>query len=178
MNIYKKISADGWQPQQLTIKDVKFATWLAFFAWVFAVYDFVLFGTLLPEIGDHFGWDEIEQAKLATWVAAGGAVVALTVGPIVDRLGRRLGIVFTVTGAAISSLLTAIGGAWGKGVLVGIRSIAGLGFAEQTVNATYLTEMYAAINDPILNRHKGFIYSLVQGGGQLAHWSPQGCQHC
>ncbi|BFI58418.1 sugar transporter [Yersinia pseudotuberculosis] len=164
MNIYKKISADGWQPQQLTFKDVKFATWLAFFAWVFAVYDFILFGTLLPEIGDHFGWNEIEQAKLATWVAAGGAVVSLTVGPIVDRLGRRLGIVFTVTGAAISSLLTAIGGAWGKGVLVGIRSIAGLGFAEQTVNATYLTEMYAAINDPILNRHKGFIYSLVQGG--------------
>lgn len=164
MSIYKKTSVDGWQPQQLTIKDVKFATWIAFFAWVFAVYDFILFGTLLPEIGDHFGWDEIEQAKLATWVAAGGAVVALAVGPLVDRLGRRMGIIFTVTGAAISSLFTAIGGAWGKGALIGIRSVAGLGFAEQTVNATYLTEMYAAINDPKLNRHKGFIYSLVQGG--------------
>lgn len=164
MSIYKKTTVDGWQPQQLTLKDVKFATWIAFFAWVFAVYDFILFGTLLPEIGNHFNWSEVEQAKLATWVAVGGAVVALGVGPLVDRLGRRLGITVTVTGAAICSLLTAIGGAWGKGALIGIRSVAGLGYAEQTVNATYLTELYAAINDPKLNRRKGFIYSLVQGG--------------
>jgi hypothetical protein len=39
-----------------------------------------------------------------------------------------------------------------------------MGYAEQTVNATYLNEMYAAANDPNLNRRKGFIYSLVQGG--------------
>ncbi|WP_337264938.1 MULTISPECIES: MFS transporter [unclassified Serratia (in: enterobacteria)] len=164
MSIYKKTTVDGWQPQQLTLKDVKFATWIAFFAWVFAVYDFILFGTLLPEIGNHFNWSEVEQAKLATWVAVGGAVVALGVGPLVDRLGRRLGIIVTVTGAAICSLLTAVGGAWGKGALIGIRSVAGLGYAEQTVNATYLTELYAAVNDPKLNRRKGFIYSLVQGG--------------
>jgi hypothetical protein len=50
MSIYKKKSVNGWQPQQLTIRDVKFATWIAFFAWIFAVYDFILFGTLLPEI--------------------------------------------------------------------------------------------------------------------------------
>jgi MFS family permease len=164
MNIYKKISVNGWQPQQLTIKDVKFSTWIAFFAWVFAVYDFILFGTLLPEIGNHFGWSEVEQAKLATWVAVGGAVIALAIGPLVDKLGRRLGIVVTVGGAALCSLLTAIGGAWGKGTLTAIRSVAGLGYAEQTVNATYLTEMYAALDDPALNRRKGFIYSLVQGG--------------
>ncbi|MFZ1874571.1 MAG: MFS transporter [Chania sp.] len=164
MSIYKQTTVDGWQPQQLTLKDVKFATWIAFFAWVFAVYDFILFGTLLPEIGNHFNWNEVEQAKLATWVAVGGAVVALAVGPLVDRLGRRLGIIVTVTGAAVCSLLTAVGGSWGKGALIGIRSVAGLGYAEQTVNATYLTELYAAINDPKLNRRKGFIYSLVQGG--------------
>ncbi|WGL92750.1 MFS transporter [Serratia marcescens] len=164
MSLYNKTTANGWQPQQLTIRDVKFATWIAFFAWVFAVYDFILFGTLLPEIGDHFGWSEVEQAELATWVAVGGAIIALAIGPLVDKLGRRLGIVVTVGGAAVCSLLTAIGGAWGKGALIGIRSVAGLGYAEQTVNATYLTEMYAALDDPALNRRKGFIYSLVQGG--------------
>ncbi|MBJ7222624.1 MULTISPECIES: MFS transporter [unclassified Brenneria] len=164
MSLYKKTTVNGWQPQQLTSKDVKFATWIAFFAWVFAVYDFILFGTLLPEIGNHFNWGEVEQAEIATWVAVGGAVVALAVGPLVDRLGRRLGIVITVGGSAISSLLTAIGGAWGKGALTVIRSVAGLGYAEQTVNATYLTELYAALDDPKLNRRKGFIYSLVQGG--------------
>lgn len=80
MSIFNKTSVNGWQPQQLTIKDVKFATWIAFFAWVFAVYDFILFGTLLPEIGLHFGWDEVEQAEIATWVAVGGAVIALAIG--------------------------------------------------------------------------------------------------
>jgi MFS family permease len=115
MSIFNKTSVNGWQPQQLTIKDVKFATWIAFFAWVFAVYDFILFGTLLPEIGLHFGWDEVEQAEIATWVAVGGAVIALAIGPLVDRLGRRMGIVITVGGAALCSLLTAVGGAWGKG---------------------------------------------------------------
>ncbi|MGK3112169.1 MFS transporter [Candidatus Pantoea formicae] len=164
MSIFKKISVNGWQPQQLTIRDVKFATWIAFFAWVFAVYDFILFGTLLPEIGGHFGWSEVEQAEIATWVAVGGAVIALAIGPLVDRLGRRMGIVVTVGGAALCSLLTAIGGAWGKGALTAIRSVAGLGYAEQTVNATYLSELYTAIDDPKLNKRKGFVYSLVQGG--------------
>lgn len=164
MSIFKKTSVNGWQPQQLTIRDVKFATWIAFFAWVFAVYDFILFGTLLPEIGGHFGWSEIEQAEMATWVAAGGAVIALAIGPLVDRLGRRMGIVVTVGGAALCSLFTAIGGAWGKGALTAIRSVAGLGYAEQTVNATYLSELYTAIDDPKLNKRKGFVYSLVQGG--------------
>ncbi len=164
MSIFKKISVNGWQPQQLTIRDVKFATWIAFFAWVFAVYDFILFGTLLPEIGGHFGWSEIEQAEMATWVAVGGAVIALAIGPLVDRMGRRMGIVVTVGGAALCSLLTAIGGAWGKGALTAIRSVAGLGYAEQTVNATYLSELYTAIDDPKLNKRKGFVYSLVQGG--------------
>ncbi|MGK3122791.1 MFS transporter [Candidatus Pantoea formicae] len=164
MSIFKKISVNGWQPQQLTIRDVKFATWIAFFAWFFAVYDFILFGTLLPEIGGHFGWSEVEQAEIATWVAVGGAVIALAIGPLVDRLGRRMGIVVTVGGAALCSLLTAIGGAWGKGALTAIRSVAGLGYAEQTVNATYLSELYTAIDDPKLNKRKGFVYSLVQGG--------------
>ncbi|QGY31771.1 MFS transporter [Pantoea cypripedii] len=164
MSIFKKISVNGWQPQQLTIRDVKFATWIAFFAWVFAVYDFILFGTLLPEIGGHFGWSEVEQAEIATWVAVGGAVIALAIGPLVDRLGRRMGIVITVGGAALCSLLTAVGGAWGKGALTAIRSVAGLGYAEQTVNATYLSELYTALDDPKLNKRKGFVYSLVQGG--------------
>ncbi len=30
MSIFNKTSVNGWQPQQLTIKDVKFATWIAF----------------------------------------------------------------------------------------------------------------------------------------------------
>ncbi len=164
MSIFRTKTINGWQPQQVSSKDVKFASWIAFLAWVFAVYDFILFGTMLPEIGLHFGWGELEQAEIATWVALGGAIVALAVGPMVDKLGRRQGIVFTVGGAAICSLLTAVGGAWGKSALIGIRSVAGLGYAEQSVNATYLSELYTALDDPKLNKRKGFVFSLVQGG--------------
>ncbi|MCO7642409.1 MFS transporter [Pseudomonas sp. S 311-6] len=154
----------GWQPQQLAPKDVTYATWIAFFAWVFAVYDFILFGTLLPVMGGVFSWNEAEQAGIATWVAVGGAVVAFAIGPVVDRIGRRGGIIVTVGGAALCSMLTAICAGWGKGTLIGVRSVAGLGYAEEGVNATYLTEIYAASTDPKLIKRRGFIYSLVQSG--------------
>ncbi|WP_106477930.1 MFS transporter [Phytohalomonas tamaricis] len=153
-----------FRPETPSAASVRYATWIAFFAWVFAVYDFILFGTLLPEIGRHFGWNEATQAGLATWIALGTAVVAIGMGPFVDRLGRRAGIIFTVGGAAVCSALTAVGGAWGKGPLVLIRSVAGLGYAEQTVNATYLSELYAASDDPKLQKRRGFVYSLVQSG--------------
>jgi MFS family permease len=164
MSIYNKLDLTGWKPRQLTSEEVRYATWIAFFAWVFAVYDFILFGTLLPEIGRHFQWGEAEQAEIATWAAVGTAVIALAIGPLVDRLGRRMGIIFTVTGSAICSALTALGGSWGKSPLILIRSLSGLGYAEETVNATYLSEIYAASDDPRLAKRRGFIYSLVQGG--------------
>ncbi|MBW5414527.1 MFS transporter [Pseudomonas sp. MAG002Y] len=154
----------GWKPQTLSSGDVKYATWIAFFAWVFAVYDFILFGTLLPVMGGHYSWSEAEQAEIATWVAVGGAVVAFAIGPIVDRIGRRGGIMFTIGGAALCSLLTAICAGMGKGALIGVRSVAGLGYAEEGVNATYLTEIYAASDDPKLIKRRGFVYSLVQSG--------------
>ena len=154
----------GRAPARLSTGDVRYATWIAFFAWVFAVYDFILFGTLLPVIGEHVGWDAAHQAALATWVALGSAVVAIAVGPIVDRFGRRLGIVFTVSGAALCSALTAFGGGLGSTGLALIRSLGGLGYAEQTVKATYLSELYAASDDPRLAKRRGFVSSLVQGG--------------
>lgn len=154
----------AWQPRYLSSADVKYATWIAFFAWVFAVYDFILFGTLLPVMGEHFSWNQATQAEIATWVALGGAVVAFAIGPVVDRLGRRAGIIFTVSGSALCSLLTAFTAGMGKGGLIAVRSVAGLGYAEEGVNATYLTEIYAASTDPKLIKRRGFIYSLVQSG--------------
>ncbi|WP_434154793.1 MFS transporter [Pseudomonas sp. JZ134] len=156
--------ASGWKPQTLSSGDVKYATWIAFFAWVFAVYDFILFGTLLPVMGGHYSWSEAEQAEISTWVAVGGAVAAFAIGPIVDRIGRRGGIMFTIGGAALCSLLTAVCAGMGKGALIGVRSVAGLGYAEEGVNATYLTEIYAASDDPKLIKRRGFVYSLVQSG--------------
>lgn len=160
-------SAEGaakWQPAKLLSSEVRFATWIAFFAWAFAVYDFILFGMLLPLIGQQFGWDTAHQAAVATWVAVGTAVVALAIGPLMDRFGRRVGVMVTVGGAAVCSALTAVAGALGSVPLTLIRSLGGLGYAEQGVNGAYLAELYAASDDPRLARRRGFIYSLVQGG--------------
>ncbi|WP_206995744.1 MFS transporter [Trinickia mobilis] len=158
------LSEVGFKPEIILPVDVKRATIVAFFAWVFAVYDFILFGTLLPEIGKHYGWSAATQAEIATFVAIGTAVIAFAIGPLLDRLGRKAGLLWTVAGAALCSGLTVVGGAMGQWPLVLIRSLSGLGYAEETVNATYLNELYSAANDPRLNRNKGFIYSLVQGG--------------
>jgi MFS family permease len=159
-----KLFTAGFTLEKILPIDVKRATVVAFFAWVFAVYDFILFGTLLPEIGKHYGWDAATQAEIATYVAIGTAVIAFAIGPLLDRLGRKAGLLWTVAGAALCSGLTVVGGAMGQWPLVLIRSLSGLGYAEETVNATYLNELYSAANDPRLNRNKGFIYSLVQGG--------------
>jgi MFS family permease len=157
---------------QLTARDVRIATWICFFAWTFAVYDFVLFGNLLPVLATDLGWAPAQSTAVNTWVTGGTALVAFAVGPLVDRVGRRKGVLITVIGAAIASLLTAAAG-WVVGVVAGlgvvmlivVRSIAGLGYAEQAVNAAYLNELFAhAYSDPGKARRRGLIYSLVQSG--------------
>ncbi|GAA1227481.1 MFS transporter [Pseudonocardia alaniniphila] len=158
---------------RLTIRDVRIATWICFFAWTFAVYDFVLFGNLLPKLAADLGWTSAESTGINTWVTAGTALVAFAVGPLVDRVGRRRGIVIAVVGAAVASALTALAG-WVIGIVGGVgvvllivvRSLAGLGYAEQAINATYLNELFANVyrDDPAMVRRRGLIYSLVQSG--------------
>lgn len=156
----------------VTLVDVRRATIICFFAWTFAVYDFLLFANLLPVIAADLGWTGAQTTGINTWVTLATAVIAYSVGPFVDRVGRRAGIIVCVVGAAIASLLTWFGG-WAAGVLgvagivllVLIRALAGVGYAEQTVNATYLNEMFAHVyTDPRTLRRRGFIYSLVQSG--------------
>jgi MFS family permease len=157
---------------KVTARDVTVATWICFFAWTFAVYDFVLFGNLLPVLAADVGWTEPQSTEVNTWVTVGTALVAFAIGPIVDKFGRRKGIVLAVVGAAVASLLTAFAG-WAIGLVGGVgvvllvlvRSIAGLGYAEQAVNATYLSELFAhTYADPAKARRRGLVYSLVQSG--------------
>lgn len=153
-------------------KDLNWALVLCFFAWTFAVYDFVLFGNLLPAMAADLGWTDAQSTGINTAVTAGTALVAFGIGPIVDRFGRRKGIVLAVAGAAVASGLTAVAG-WVAGLIGGlgiillvlVRSMAGLGYAEQAINATYLNEMFAQTHtDAKKAKRRGFIYSLVQSG--------------
>ncbi|MFE5703406.1 MFS transporter [Rhodococcus koreensis] len=157
---------------RVTERDVRNAKWICFLAWTFAVYDFVLFGNLLPKLAEDHGWTEARSTGINTWVTIGTAVVAFAVGPMVDKLGRRKGIIVAVIGAALMSALTAAAG-WVVGVTAGIgivlliviRSVAGLGYAEQGINATYLSEMFATVyTDPARVRRRGLSYSVVQSG--------------
>jgi MFS family permease len=140
---------------RITQFDVLYASIVAFFAWMFSVYDFILFGTLLPLIAQDFHWSTELSTGVATLVALGTFLVSLTVGPITDYFGRRNALVITVGGAALSSGLTALTpAAW---YLVLVRALSGFGYSEQAVNTTYLSEIYGP-------RRRGLIYSFIQGG--------------
>lgn len=136
------------------------------------MYDFALFGNLLPEMAADLGWSSAQSTGINTAVTSGTALVAFGIGPIVDRFGRRKGIVLAVAGAALASGLTAVAGliagvVGGLGLiaLVIVRSMAGLGYAEQAINATYLNELFAQTHtDARRAKRRGFIYSLVQSG--------------
>ncbi|MEV0390108.1 MFS transporter [Nonomuraea sp. NPDC050643] len=147
------------------VRETRKATVIALFAWIFAVYDYIMFGTLLPEISGHFGWGAAEASLYSTLISVGTAIVVLGVGPLVDRLGRRKGMIITVSGTALASAVSAA--TMNAAYLIGVRSIGGLGLAEQSVNATYLNEVYAVTDDEKIKKRRGLIYSLVQGGWPL-----------
>ncbi len=152
-------------------KNTKIATYLALLAWTIAVFDFGLFGTLLPAMQEEFGWTETEAYAINTWIAVGTAAVCFGIGPIVDRLGRRRGMMVTVGGTAIVSAVTSVIpaglGFLTNSILVIVRSFGGLGFSEQAVNATYMNEVYQVTEDEKKRRRPGFYYSFIQGGWPL-----------
>lgn len=138
------------------------ATTIAFIAWTIAVYDFILFGTLLPRIQDSFGWDTSFALLVSTLVSLGTGIMVLAIGPLVDRFGRRKGMILSIGGTAASSAGTAA--VTGVGSLVAVRSLSGIGLAESSINATYLNEIYAQSEDERVRRNKGLVYSFVQAG--------------
>lgn len=147
----------------ITARDARYATIVALFAWIFSVYDYILFGTLLPRIAQAFGWSTTEATVVLTFVSVGTFVVAMGVGPMIDRIGRRRGLIVSTVGAALSSGLTAVG--LGAIWIVVVRAFSGLGYSEQAVNATYLNELYAAAEETEGRaRRKGFTFSLAQAG--------------
>ena len=152
-------------------KNTNTATILALLAWTVAVFDYGLFGTLLPAMQDSFGWSPTEAYAINTWIAVGTAVVCFGIGPVIDRLGRRKGMMATVGGTAVVSGVTAAIpaglGFLSSAMLVFTRSFGGLGFSEQAVNATYMNEVYQVTEDERKRKRPGFYYSFIQGGWPL-----------
>src|ERR687884_924123 len=85
-----------------------YASVIAFLAWVVCVYDYIMFGTLLPKMAGDFGWSPATSTAIATLVSIGTLIVAILVGPLIDYLGRKKALIITTAGTAISSSLTAL----------------------------------------------------------------------
>ncbi|MGC0367117.1 putative MFS transporter [Rhodococcus sp. 27YEA15] len=145
---------------KVSTRDIRRSTIICMIAGIVAVFDFILFGTLLPRISESFSWSTSQALLVSTLVSVGTAVVLFGIGPLVDRLGRRRGMISTVLGTAVSSAATAA--VTGGVSMVAVRSVSGLSLAEQSVNATYLNELYNAAEDEKVTRNRGFIFSAVQ----------------
>jgi MFS family permease len=132
---------------------------VAFLAWVVCVYDYIMFGTLLPRMAADFGWATATSTAVATLVAVGTFFVAILVGPLIDYAGRKRSLIITTAGTGLSSLLTGLTpAAFGAVWLTVIRAISGLGYSEQAVNTSYLNELYGN------RKSRGFVYAFIQGG--------------
>ncbi|MGY4650547.1 hypothetical protein [Mycobacterium sp. URHB0021] len=56
--------------RRVGVRETRRATSIAFFAWTIAVYDFILFGTLLPRISESFGWSTSHAPR--SWCSVSG----------------------------------------------------------------------------------------------------------
>jgi len=155
--------ADTINPfRKISLRETRLVTIIAFMAWAIAVYDYILFGTLLPRIEESFGWDSSTALLISTLVSIGVFAVIILFGPLIDRLGRRKGMMASVGGSAVAGGSSAL--AIGPASLVGIRALSGVALAEQSVNATYLNEVYALSDDKTVKKNQGLMYAFVQTG--------------
>ncbi|BBD73621.1 MFS transporter [Sulfodiicoccus acidiphilus] len=147
--------------QKGKIKSIVGISVIAFLAWTISVYDYILFGNMLPVMQSYFHWTDTQSSLLATLVSIGILLVSFTVGPMIDRFGRVKAIAITTAGVAISSLLTGIAGLLVAPIafvwIAVVRAFSGFGYSEQAANSAYLTEIYK-------EKVRGTIYSFVQGG--------------
>jgi len=147
--------AQPWN-REISKKTVYYVSFVCFLAWVASVYDYTLFGTLLPVIAEDFGWSTAQATAVNTWAMVGVLIVCLAVGTIIDRMGRKRALILLVIGGAISSGLT--GAAIGALSMIIIRSFSGFAVSEEVVNSVYLNEIYRK------TKSRGFMFSLVQSG--------------
>ncbi|TJY69012.1 MFS transporter [Arthrobacter sp. CAU 1506] len=148
-------SVEPWNVP-ITKKTITQVSLVCFIAWVASVYDYTLFGTLLPVIAEEFGWTTAQSTAVNTFATIGVFIVSLLVGTILDRMGRKRALIILMLGGAVASGLTGL--AAGAVSLVIIRSFTGFSMSEEVVNAVYLNEIYKEA------KSRGLMYSLVQGG--------------
>ncbi|RJS92750.1 MFS transporter [Salinisphaera sp. Q1T1-3] len=157
-DLHRPSDAAGPEPWNVKLSNrrVAYVALVCFIAWVASIYDYTLFGTLLPVIAKDFGWSPAEATAVNTWATVGVFIVSLLVGTILDRLGRKKALILLVIGGALSSGFSGL--AVGAASMIIIRGFSGFAVSEEVVNAVYLNEIFKK------TKGRGFLYSLVQSG--------------
>ena len=132
---------------------------VALAGWALASYDVNLLVLALPDIARSLHISEAGLGVLGFSVYAAQFCITIWAGYAMDRFGRRRIWMFCLTGTALFTGLTYfVENFW---QLVLVRAIAsGLAYAELAVSITIVNEQAPA-------KHRGLLYSIVQGGWPL-----------
>jgi MFS family permease len=132
---------------------------VALAGWALASYDVNLLVLALPDIAWSLHISETGLGILGFSVYAAQFCITIWAGYAMDRFGRRRIWMFCLTGTALFTGLTYfVENFW---QLVLVRAIAsGLAYAELAVSITIVNEQAPA-------KHRGLLYSIVQGGWPL-----------
>src|ERR1700742_5334987 len=132
---------------------------VALAGWALASYDVNLLVLALPDIARSLHISEAGLGVLGFSVYAAQFCITIWAGYAMDRFGRRRIWMFCLTGTALFTGLTYLVENFWQLVLV--RAIAsGLAYAELAVSITIVNEQVPA-------KHRGLLYSIVQGGWPL-----------
>jgi MFS family permease len=132
---------------------------VALAGWALASYDVNLLVLALPEIARSLHISEAGLGILGFSVYAAQFCITIWAGYAMDRFGRRRIWMLCLTGTALFTGFTYFVESFWQLVLV--RAIAsGLAYAELAVSITIVNEQAPA-------KHRGLLYSIVQGGWPL-----------
>jgi MFS family permease len=138
---------------------LKYLILVALAGWALASYDVNLLVLALPDIAKSLHISEAGLGILGFSVYGAQFCITIWAGFAMDRLGRRRVWMFCLTGTALFTGLTYLVQDFWQLVLV--RALAsGLAYAELAVSITIVNEQAPA-------KHRGLLYSIVQGGWPL-----------
>lgn len=152
---------------KIPAKQTVLVTVICFVAWSIAVYDYILFGTLLPRIEESFGWTQSFALLVSTLASAAIFIVIIIFGPLVDRMGRRKGMMASVGGTAVAGLATAA--VQGATSVVAVRGFTGSAWPSRTSTAP--TSMRSS-RRPSLRRSSAIRASSTPWCSPGGPWAP------
>lgn len=136
-----------------------YLTIIALAGWALTSYDMNLLVLTIPDISQDLGLSQSQVGSLVFFVTAAQFVVALFAGYGMDRMGRRRMWMLCLTAAAVFTGMTYfVANFWQLTVMRMLAS--GFAQAELAVSITIVNEQVPA-------RHRGLLYSMVQGGWPL-----------